>query len=314
MPPWFSQHQQLALDRADAGGADIAIAQADVAGILADEDQHGLQVFQVKERQPLLIRHAEGDVEHALLCIGQVEEAGQQQRAHLGHGGADGVALLGPEIPEGDGEGRVAEVIANRGGAGGEGAVQLALGGARLGEAGEVALHVGQEDGDAGGGEGLGQDLQGDGLAGAGGARDQAVAVAVFEQQVLGDGMAGAAAADEDRAGGEDGIQRRVRLEGCGIFGGGAVLRHGDGLSWVIVRGHNTSLTPCCHSGSCSPRVSSRAGCFLPVRLAAPRMGAAFFMQPQDERHGLQEARGKSSRRLAQNRDSVLVDGIPGRA
>ena len=40
----------------------------------------------------------------------------------------------------------------------------------RLADAAEVALHVGHEAGDAGLAEGLGEDLQGDGLAGARGA------------------------------------------------------------------------------------------------------------------------------------------------
>jgi hypothetical protein len=46
-----------------------------------------------------------------------------------------------------------------------------------LADAGQVALDVGHEDRHADLGEILGQGLQGDGLAGAGGAGDQAVAV-----------------------------------------------------------------------------------------------------------------------------------------
>ena len=55
--------------------------------------------------------------------------------------------------------------------------VILSLLAAGCGEAGQVALDVGDDDRDAGGGQLLGQHLQRLGLAGAGGARDQAVPV-----------------------------------------------------------------------------------------------------------------------------------------
>ena len=48
---------------------------------------------------------------------------------------------------------------------------------AHLADAAQVALHVGHETRHAGLAEGFGQHLQGDGLAGAGGAGDEAVAV-----------------------------------------------------------------------------------------------------------------------------------------
>ena len=54
---------------------------------------------------------------------------------------------------------------------------------ARLADAGEVALDVGGEDRHADAAEGFGDDLEGDGLAGAGGAGDQAVAIGERGQQ-----------------------------------------------------------------------------------------------------------------------------------
>jgi hypothetical protein len=93
------EHQQLALDRADEAG-DVAVAQRQLARVLAEKDQHRLQVLEVEQRQPLLVGDAEGDVEHALLRLGQLQQARQQQRPHLGHRGAHRVALLAEEVPE----------------------------------------------------------------------------------------------------------------------------------------------------------------------------------------------------------------------
>ncbi len=68
--------------------------------------------------------------------------------------------------------------------------LRVALAG--LADAGEVAFDVGGEDRDADAAERLGDDLQGDGLAGAGGAGHQAVAVGEGGQQdelILGVGL-----------------------------------------------------------------------------------------------------------------------------
>ena len=65
------------------------------------------------------------------------------------------------------------------------------------GEAGEVALHVGDEGRNSGGREALDDALQGDGLAGAGRSGDQAVAVGPAELEALGVAAA-ACGSDED--------------------------------------------------------------------------------------------------------------------
>jgi hypothetical protein len=93
---------------------------------------------------------------------------------------------LAEEVPERDGEGAVGIVTEpDRRGAFGEGAVQLEVFTPAGREARKVALHVRQDDRHAGHRKAFGQDLQGHGLAGAGGARDQAVAVGVFQEELL---------------------------------------------------------------------------------------------------------------------------------
>jgi hypothetical protein len=108
------------------------------------------------------------------------------------------VALFAEEVPEDHREGAILQVKPDLGRAFGESLMQLVGRGTRGGDAGKIALHVGEEDGDPGSGKALGQDLQGHGLAGAGRARDQPVAVAVFQEKLLRQRVTLAAAAHEN--------------------------------------------------------------------------------------------------------------------
>jgi hypothetical protein len=103
-----------------------------------------------------------------------------QQRPHVGDRGAHRVAGFAEHVPERDRAGRGLEREAEHLGA----LDHLGVVRAGLAQARQVALHVGQEHRHADRGERLRQRLQRDGLAGAGGAGDQAVAVGVLRQQV----------------------------------------------------------------------------------------------------------------------------------
>ncbi|MNY70806.1 hypothetical protein D3C86_2090140 [compost metagenome] len=72
--------------------------------MLAHVVEQRLQVLQVQQRQPALVGDLEGDVEHALLRLRRVHQSRQQQRPHLGDGGAHPMAFFAVEIPEDHGK------------------------------------------------------------------------------------------------------------------------------------------------------------------------------------------------------------------
>ncbi len=192
--------QQRALDRADAGLADVAVGNGQFVGAIGAFGQHRLKIVEVEDQQPFLVRDVEGDVQHAFLHLVQVEQPREQQRAHFADGGADGVALLPEQVPELDGRVGIGPVgHADLGGARGEDLVGLGLGRSGHGQAGKVALHVGDEARHALAAEPLDDALQGNGLAGAGRAGDQPVAVGALEDEFLPRPVR--AGTDEDRVG-----------------------------------------------------------------------------------------------------------------
>ena len=175
------EHQQRALDRADRRGRHVAVAGGELARVLAHELQHRAQVLGVEQQHPLLVGDLEDQVQHAFLGLVQAHHPRQQQRPHVGHGGAQRMALLAVDVPERDrdtGEGGHLEAEPV------QALLQLGRGRARLRQAGQVALDVGQEHRHADGRETLGEHLQRDRLAGAGRPGDQAVAVGERREQV----------------------------------------------------------------------------------------------------------------------------------
>jgi hypothetical protein len=112
--------------------------------------------FRSRRSSPCSSATLEGDVENARLGFVELEQAAEEERSHLGDGGADRVALGAEDVPEGDGAAgerrscRASELAVSA-------IVEDGAGLSGLTEAGEVALHVGEEDRDAAGAEGLGE-------------------------------------------------------------------------------------------------------------------------------------------------------------
>ena len=135
-----------ALDRADGGLGDIAVVEHILLRVVAHIGQHGLQVLEVDQQHALVIRDAEHQVQNAGLGIIEAEHAGQKQRAHFGHSGADRHTALAEHIPERHRrliEGEIGDAALFQTG------VDLLAALAGLGQAGQVTLHVRQEHRDA---------------------------------------------------------------------------------------------------------------------------------------------------------------------
>ena len=198
-PPWAAQLEQRALDRADRLLRDIAIFERQRIGLLADMDQHRLQVVEVEQQQAVLVGDIEGDGEHAFLHLVEVHQPRQQQRPHFGDRGAHRVALLPEQVPELDRKASIGPVgQAELGGARREQLVRL--GGRRspaMARPARSPLTSATKVGTPAARQPLDDALKGDGLAGAGRAGDQPVAVGALELERLGIGAAGGGA-DED--------------------------------------------------------------------------------------------------------------------
>ena len=176
------KRQQRAQDRRDGLRRDVAVGHHVLRAVLTDVVQHGAQVLEIEEQQPLVIRDAEHDVQDALLRGREAEDAGQKLRPHVAHCRADGVAAGLINVPEGRGIALVGKAAAQT-----EAvdalfhALAAHAGGA---DARDVALDVAQEHQHARVGKAFGHHFHRDGLARAARARDQAVAVAHIERKL----------------------------------------------------------------------------------------------------------------------------------
>ena len=194
-------------------------------GVVAHVLQHRAQVLQVEQREAVVVGDLEHQVQHAGLRLVEREHARQQQRAHVGHGGAHRVALLGRTRPTAwSGQldrfrRRQAALLEDRG--------HLGRQRAGLRDAGQVALHVGHEHRHADARQVLGERLQRDRLAGAGGAGDQPVPIGQRRQQET---LDVAVLGDENRIGHVRALRRPGTAASSLPFQCGAGPLHGDRL------------------------------------------------------------------------------------
>ena len=178
--PLLLECQEAALDRADGRGRHVAVGGLEFRRVVPHMLEQGAQVLQVEQQEPVVVGDLERQREHPFLRVVELQDAREQQRAHVGDRGAHRVALLAVDVPEDGGEalerGRLG---ADRLQARGE--LRRRLPG--LGHPGQVALDVGHEHRHAERRQVLGDDLQRDRLAGARGARDEPVAVGERRQE-----------------------------------------------------------------------------------------------------------------------------------
>ena len=73
--PLLLDLHQAALNRADAGGADVAVLGGELLGVVADVLQDGPQVLHVQQQQAVVVCDLEHQIEHARLRVVQVQHA-----------------------------------------------------------------------------------------------------------------------------------------------------------------------------------------------------------------------------------------------
>ena len=173
------EHHDRPLDGSEGSRRHAAIIGLEDRRLLRAGFKDGAEVLEVEEEKAAVIRDAEDDGKDLGLDLGKAEGAAKEERTHLGDGGAEGMALLAEDVPEGRGQARPRLASLARGL---DGRVDLRVaafrrGAARRRDAGEVALCVGEEDRHALVREALGQGMEGDRLARASGPGDDAMAV-----------------------------------------------------------------------------------------------------------------------------------------
>ncbi len=169
------QVHQFAQDDAGGGlGQAAQFLQLVLAFGRGEELADGAEVLEVDQFKVLLVREVEDQLQAGFLGVVELHNAGEQDGAKRRNGGTDGdavaVAAQGQEFN--------GERLAGPGLADALGPCRQLLAACRgRRQAGQIALDVREEDRNAGRGQLLGHHVQGDGLAGAGGAGHQSVPV-----------------------------------------------------------------------------------------------------------------------------------------
>src|SRR5690348_1751628 len=77
------QFKQRALDRANAGTGDVAIASGEGGRVFRNVLAHRSQILHVEQEQPVFVRNPKNDVEDAALNVVELQEASEHERTHL---------------------------------------------------------------------------------------------------------------------------------------------------------------------------------------------------------------------------------------
>ena len=137
------QRQYAALDRADAGGGNIAVLGLKIARVVADVLEQGAKVLEIEQQQSVVVGDLEREGKHAFLGFVEVQDARKQQRPQVRDRRPHRVAGFAEYIPE---NGRKPGVC-RRGNANElQPLVELWRACPRLAHPGEVPLDVGHED------------------------------------------------------------------------------------------------------------------------------------------------------------------------
>ena len=142
--------------------------------MLTGKLEHGAKILQVEQEKPVIVGNLEHQREHPLLCRVQVEQAAEQQGTKIRNRRTHRIPVPPEHVPEHDG-GRAPLRLADADGR--ETIAHLRRGGTGSRQTRQIALHVGEKHRHAEARKVLRQHLQRDGLAGAGRAGDQAMAV-----------------------------------------------------------------------------------------------------------------------------------------
>ncbi len=65
--PLAFEREQVPLNRAGAGGRDVAILRFELGGVVRHVLQHRAQIFQIEQQHPVVVRDFEDHVQHASL-------------------------------------------------------------------------------------------------------------------------------------------------------------------------------------------------------------------------------------------------------
>ena len=175
------EDQQAALDRADRRGRHVPVGLGYFRRRVAEMLQQRPKILEIDEQQTLFVGELEGDIENPLLDIVEFEHAGQEQGPQIRYSGADRMPGLPLEIPKCDrkivrriGDPDILRPLHK---------VRLRVSGHR--DPGEIAFDIGGDYRGPRARKPFRENLQGYGLAGAGGARDESVAVAKRKSQIL---------------------------------------------------------------------------------------------------------------------------------